>query len=114
MSGGNNPYGVNQFGEAHTHYGAAKKMKQLAEEAPMSGAPIASSALNAPQRDRRKPDSTQALFPLASAVAPPRPQMVAPTNPDDVNAMIASLPGASDLVRTIFGGGAVASGETQA
>lgn len=98
-----NPAGVNQLGESHVPYGAAKKMKQLAGEAPMSGAPIATSALQAPRRARRNPTRAQAPAPAPVAVVPEYQQL--PQVPvQEHYANIASIPGASPLVQEIFGG----------
>lgn len=96
----NNPYGVNQLGASHVPYKQAKKMKELASEAPMSGAPVATSALDAPERARSHPQmprrqATPAPAPVVHALMPQ------PTT-QDLYAGIASMEGASDLVREIF------------
>ncbi len=97
----NNPFGVNQLGASHVPYKQAKQMKELASEPPMSGAPIATSALNAPDRARShpqmpRPQVTPAPAPLPAAMS------VLPSSPQDLYAGIANMDGASDLVRTIF------------
>lgn len=99
-----NPYGVNQLGSDRVPYGAAKKMKQLAAEAPMSGAPIAAPALNAPQQARQA-GGQPPVTPGAAPGPPANPQPV-PTEPVSYNAQlaetwaqIAATPGASDLVK---------------
>ena len=101
-----NPFGVNQLGSDRVPYGQAKKMKQLADSAPMSGAPIATPAINAPQRARRpapkaKPRVTQQgpipAHPVAGYQQLPQiPQT-------QLYSEIASQPGASPLVQQIFG-----------
>lgn len=98
-----NPAGVNQLGNSHVPYGDAKRMKELAGEAPMSGAPIATAALQAPRRARRAPQpkaQTQLLSAPIVAGVQPAPQVPQ----QELYANIASIPGASPLVQQIFGG----------
>jgi hypothetical protein len=98
-----NPSGVNQLGESHVPYGEAKRMKTLAGEAPMSGAPLATSALQAPRRARRNPQPQAQPVEAPVPVHPDYQQM--PSIPTaQVYAGIASIPGASPLVQEIFGG----------
>ena len=97
-----NPAGVNQLGSSHVQYGEAKKMKQLAGEAPMSGAPIATSALEAPRRARKAPQRPQQTQPEPVAVHPEYQQLPA-LPPQQVYTAIAQIPGASPLVQQIFG-----------
>lgn len=105
-----NPNGVNQLGSDRVPYGEAKRMKQLTEEAPMSGAPIATPAINAPQRARRAaPRASQ----RPSVGKPQNSPIPAPTVPgyqmapqvpqSELYTAIASIPGASPLVQSIFG-----------
>lgn len=96
-----NPQGTNQLGSSHVPYGEAKRMKQLAGEAPMSGAPIATSALQAPTRARRKPQP-QPVVEHPTPVHADYQQM--PALPAQASfASIAQIPGASPLVQEIFG-----------
>jgi len=98
-----NPSGVNQLGSSHVQYGEAKKMKTLAGEAPMSGAPLATSALQAPRRARKNPQPQAQPVEPPVAVHPDYQQM--PTLPtQQVYSSIAQIPGASPLVQEIFGG----------
>lgn len=98
-----NPSGVNQLGESHVPYGAAKKMKTLAGEAPMSGAPLATSALQAPRRARRNPTRTQAQPAPAPVAVVPEYQHLPQLPQGEIFSAIASIPGASPLVQSIFG-----------
>ena len=101
-----NPAGVNQLGNSHVPYGEAKRMKELAGEAPMSGAPLATSAIQAPTRARRRPQTPQPQQ-QAEPGPPPVPeyQQLPQTPPGQQYAAIASIPGASPLVQQIFGNG---------
>lgn len=98
-----NPEGVNQLGNSHVPYGQAKKMKQLAGEAPMSGAPLAQTALNAPRRARRNPQPKQAQPVSPPPALVPEYQTLPQVPPDEHYANIAAIPGASPLVQQIFG-----------
>lgn len=99
-----NPAGVNQLGSSHVPYGQVKKMKELAGEAPMSGAPIATSALNAPRRDRKAPQGrSQAKPQEAPTPVVPEYQQMPQIPTDQLYTQIASIPGASPLVQQIFG-----------
>lgn len=100
-----NPSGANQLGAAPA-YGQIKKQTQLAREAPMSGAPLAASATEAPRRAsrqaRRRSRAAAGPVPtnedLAAAAATP------PVQPDyhaqlaSVWQQVAAVPGASQLV----------------
>lgn len=98
-----NASGVNQLGSSHVPYGDAKRMHELAGEAPMSGAPLATAALNAPRRARKQSGKPQAAVEPAPPVVPEYQQM--PTVPPQQQyASIASIPGASPLVQQIFSG----------
>ena len=113
-----NPAGVNQLGSSHVPYGEAKKMKELAGEAPMSGAPIATSALNAPRRARKAPQGrpqSQAQ-PQQEAPTPvvPEYQHLPQLPTDQLYSQIASIPGASPLVQQIFGVRPAGTGPGQA
>jgi hypothetical protein len=94
-----NPGGVNGLGSDRVPYGQAKKMKELAGEAPMSGAPLATPALNAPRQAQR---STQSR-PAAGAVEQPAPLPTPEVSPQAFASQawqqIASIPGASPLVQ---------------
>lgn len=94
-----NPYGVNQLGSDRVPYGQAKKMKQLSEEAPMSGAPIANAAVAAPQRARKRPQPQQEAPPPMVPEYQPTPQLPQ----SELFSAIASIKGASPLVQSIFG-----------
>ena len=106
-----NPDGINQLGSDRVPYGQAKRMKQLAGEAPMSGAPLAAPAINAPQRARRRapvasqrpsvPPTQQGPIP-APAVA--GLQQTPTLSPSELYSAIAAIPGASSEVQQIFGG----------
>src|SRR5690349_17417824 len=98
-----NPSGVNQLGEAHAPYGQVKKMKTLAGEAPMSGAPLATAALQAPRRARRNPTRTQAQPAPEPMPVVPEYQHLPQLPQSEIFASIASIPGASPLVQSIFG-----------
>lgn len=77
-------------------------MKELAGEAPMSGAPIATSALQAPVRARRKPQPQQTQ-PEPAPPAVPEYQHLPQLPQGELFSSIASIPGASSLVQSIFG-----------
>lgn len=98
-----NPGGGNQFGgyELQPKYGDVKRQTQLTKAAPISGAPFAAQALNTPRRSQRQASRG------GRAGAQPEPTMPQETPqlpPQKVYASIAAIPGASDLVRQIFGG----------
>lgn len=98
-----NPGGGNQFGsyELQPKYGDVSRFTQLTKEAPVSGAPRAAQALNAPRRSQRSAARGQ----QAGAQAPPQvPQGAPQIPPEKLYAAIAEQPGASDTVRQIFGG----------
>lgn len=99
-----NPAGVNQLGNSHVPYGEAQRMKQLAGEAPMSGALIATSALQAPRRARRNPSRAQATPAPAPVAVVPEYQQLPQVPAQEHYTNIASIPGASPLVQEIFGG----------
>jgi hypothetical protein len=100
-----NPSGVNQLGSAHVAYGEAKKMKELAGEAPMSGAPIATSALQAPRRARKNPQQRPRQQAQPEPVAVHQDyQQLPQLPPQELYQSIASIPGASPLVQQIFSG----------
>ena len=100
-----NPGGVNQLGASHVPYGAVKRMKQLAGEAPMSGAPLATSALEAPRRARKNPQGQKSQAPVPAPVAVhPDYQQLPQLPSQELYQGIASIPGASPLVKTIFSG----------
>lgn len=98
-----NPSGVNQLGSAHVPYGQAKQMQELAGEAPMSGAPIATSALQAPRRARRAPQGPSKGQPVLPAPAVPEYQHLPQLPSTELFSAIAQIPGASPLVQSIFG-----------
>src|SRR5690348_12123437 len=98
-----NPNGINQLGSDRVPYGQAKRMKQLAGEAPMSGAPIATPALHAPVRARKNPTRTQAQPAPAPVPVVPEYQQLPQFPQGEVFSSIASIPGASPLVQSIFG-----------
>ncbi len=101
-----NESGTNQFGGfgVEAPYGDIKRMTELTEEAPMSGAPFATGAIGAPKSDQKrasKPASRpraqgkpMANSPLSIPQSIPAPNLVA-----NAWSHIASLPGASDLVK---------------
>ena len=98
-----NPGGANQLGgyELQPAYGDVKRMTQLQRSAPMSGAPIAGSALNTPRRAQR--GTARPRAPRAAAPTPLPPE--APQQPpEQIYRAIAQLPGASETVQRIFGG----------
>jgi hypothetical protein len=91
--------GSNQFYQPEPKYGDVKKMKELSREAPMSGAPVAKPAVNAPQRAQ-----AQATTPKTPAQQKPAKASIQPDYGLELAstwAEIAALPGASDLVKQI-------------
>jgi hypothetical protein len=102
----NNPDGVNSWsgwGDEEP-YGQATKDASLARAAPMAGAAVAAGPIAAPKRDSRKAQrGTHAPQPAAAVAQPAQPQ---PEElPYDARLAqwwqgIASIPGASDLVKT--------------
>jgi hypothetical protein len=97
-----NPSGANQLAGSEPLYGAVKKATELQREAPMSGAPIATHAQQAPRRAQK-----QAQRPARGPQ--PTPEQVAdntaPAPQPDYQAQLASVwqqvssvPGASPLV----------------
>lgn len=101
-----NKGGANQFGgfELQQPYGDVKRQTQLTKEAPISGAPLDAMALNAPRRAGQQ--ATRPARPQAPQGAQPTAQpMAAPTQPNPASLFheIAQIPGASNLVRNLFG-----------
>lgn len=92
-----NPGGTNQLG-SHP-YGAIKRATELTREAPMSGAPIATRATEAPRRAGKRARRGE----RAPAVAPPAPMPGPLPDPQavvgEVWSALAADPDASDLIR---------------
>lgn len=103
-----NESGKNQFGgfSSEPSYGEVARTADLERSAPMSGAPLAASAEDAPRRAQRHAGSGgQAAPPQGSAPAAAGP---APTPDAEVLAVgqgLANEPEASDLLRQIVGQG---------
>lgn len=100
-----NPAGSNQLGSSHVPYGDVKRMKTLAGEAPMSGAPLATSALQAPVRARRNPKPRAQQQAEQEQPMPVVPELSQPPQvpTQQLYAQIAAIPGASPLVQQVFG-----------
>ena len=99
---GNNPNGINQLGSDRVPYGDAKRMMELQSEAPMSGAPLAGPAINAPRSVRRHPASAAAPTSTAPVVPtqPPGPAQITPQAfAAQAWQQVAAIPGASPLVQ---------------
>jgi hypothetical protein len=92
-----NPNGANQFDKFATEkpYGEVKRMNELSRSAPMSGAPVATPAVNAPQRAQHKATTPKAPKPAKGGPLEYGLELATTW------AEIAALPGASDLVRQI-------------
>lgn len=97
-----NPGGANQLGsyELQPKYGDVKRLTQLQRQAPISGAPLASSAINTPRRSQKQAVRGQTP---QEAQAPPLPQQAPSLPPEQLYSMIAAIPGASPEVQRIFG-----------
>jgi len=98
-----NPGGGNQFGNytLQPPYGDVKRQTELLREAPISGAPLPGRALNAPRRAQKQATRQ------AKPAPPPEPPQAQPTAPmvgqPPINLReIASIPGASPLVQSLF------------
>lgn len=96
----NNPGGINQYGD--TTYGDIKRRTELQRAAPMSGAPTATRATEAPRRAKRRavrgssPPAASVIEPMAAGGGP------SPTPDAEVAAIwqtLASEEGASPLIR---------------
>jgi hypothetical protein len=95
-----NPGGINQLGSDRVPYGDAKRMKELAGEAPMSGAPLATPAINAPRQAQRSAvRSPQANAP-EQPVMPQQPGVSPQAFAAQAWGQIAAIPGASPLVQS--------------
>ncbi len=97
-----NPSGYNQFGGFGTAppYGDVKRQQTLTQAAPISGAPQAAEATNAPRRAQRHAtgqDSPQGQNPQEPVVLPEPPPPVSLSL--DVWSQLAQDPGASPLTR---------------
>lgn len=99
---GNNPGGINQLGSDRVPYGDAKRLATLSGEAPMSGAPLATPAVNAPRNARRqRGGQTQVTQPVAAGPPQLAPAVSYQAQLAQTWAQIAMEPGASDLVKQI-------------
>jgi hypothetical protein len=100
-----NASGTNQFAgfSKEPAYGDVKRTADLERSAPMSGAPIAASARNAPRRSQRQAQRQATEAPSSAAAPAPTP------TPDAevlaVGQMLADHPEASDLLRQIVSQG---------
>lgn len=99
-----NPGGGNQFGNftLQPAYGDVKKQTELTREAPVSGAPVAGRALNAPRRGERQAmrgPSQQQPQPGVQQQAPPTPEIAPQAWQAQSWQQIAAIPGASPLVQ---------------
>lgn len=95
-----NPGGINQLGSDRVPYGDAKRMKELASEAPMSGAPLATSAINAPRQAQRGSRTRPSAAPAEQPAQPPTPQVSPQAFASQAWQQIAAIPGASPLVQS--------------
>jgi hypothetical protein len=100
-----NPDGKNQWGgfSNEAAYGAKKRLQELSKSAPISGAPVAASALNAPRRSQKQAVEGAAPGPVAAPATMPLPaappeEPVAQTSAQ-IWAELAAHPEASDLVK---------------
>jgi hypothetical protein len=108
-----NPGGANQFGgyELQRPYGDAARQTQLLKQAPISGAPVAAHALEAPRRGRRHAQGQDRPAGTAEAQqqGQPQGQPQAPAFPAPTQratsamtwSQIAEIPGASPLVQQL-------------
>lgn len=100
----NNVGGANQWGgfELQPGYGQVGKTDALTREAPMSGSPIATHALEQPRRSGRQAQR-QPKVSSPQPVPPAQPQPPGAPQPSAVSAQvwqqIAATPGASPLVQ---------------
>jgi hypothetical protein len=97
----NNPAGINQLG-SHP-YGAIRRATELTREAPMSGAPVATHATEAPRRagKRAKRGAPVAAPPAALVGAPVGPEPSPQAQLAVIYSVWAAEPDASDLVRQL-------------
>lgn len=94
-----NPNGSNQFDKfaSERKYGDVKKMEQLQKYAPMSGAPVATPAVNAPEKAQYKA--------VHAPQKPAKPKVSSKGTPEypvelaSKWAQVAQMPGASDIVK---------------
>jgi hypothetical protein len=95
-----NPNGINGLGSDRVPYGQAKRMKELAGEAPMSGAPLANPAIDAPRQAQRQSARRPAAAPPEQPAPPPPPQVSPQAFAAQAWGQIAAIPGASPLVQS--------------
>lgn len=104
-----NPAGINQLAGSHA-YGEVKKLTELKQAAPLSGAPVAGRALDAARRAQKQAVRGRPAQPTPGPASgpPPAPLAAAPmVNTGQQQAAqraqvwtdLAATPGASDLVR---------------
>lgn len=95
-----NPGGINQLGSDRVPYGEAKRLKTLSDEAPMSGAPLVSPAMNAPRQAQRSTQGRPAAAPVEQQpMVAPAPEVSPQAFATQAWQQIASIPGASPLVQ---------------
>lgn len=97
-----NVQGSNQFYEPEPKYGDVKRMEELKGAAPMSGAPLATPVVNAPQTAQAR--ATNGAVSPAAAPKPSKGTLPPPDYAQELAATwaeIARTPGASELVQAI-------------
>jgi hypothetical protein len=102
-----NPSGTNQFGgfSSEPAYGEVARTADLERSAPMSGAPLAASAKDAPRRAKRHSQSSGAGAGSAAGPAPVPTSITPDAEVLAVGQQLANDPEASDLLRQIVSQG---------
>lgn len=99
-----NPSGTNQFGgfAREPGYGQVKRTAELERSAPMSGAPLATSATEAPRRAKRRGQKRGAgAASVAQPMAAPAPSVTPDAEVAAIGQELALDPESSDLLRQI-------------
>jgi hypothetical protein len=94
-----NETGVNQYGSAivQPKFGDVAKHTQLLQSAPLSGAPVAAQALNAPRRGAQQAKRGRQAQPQVQEQAPAFNPAGGPPGPDATFQAIASIPGVTPV-----------------